>query len=85
MGYQSMLDYYLKVSPSVNGPMYTRPVWFILSLDAEGSVVWEAHRGLKAHGRLLDYLLPFFYSLPVNNKLILKSIEFFQIISVYIF
>ena len=25
-GYQSMLDYYLKVSPSVNEPPYTRPV-----------------------------------------------------------
>ena len=25
-GYQSMLEYYLKVSPSVNEPPYTRPV-----------------------------------------------------------
>ena len=25
-GYQSMLDYYLKVSPLVNEPPYTRPV-----------------------------------------------------------
>ena len=26
-----MLEYYLKVSPSVNEPPYTRPAWFTLS------------------------------------------------------
>ena len=25
-GYESMLDYYLKVSPQLNEPLYTRPV-----------------------------------------------------------
>ncbi len=25
-GYQSMLDYYLKVNPTLNEPLYTRPV-----------------------------------------------------------
>lgn len=31
-GYESMLDYYFKVAPQFNEPLYTRPAWFILSV-----------------------------------------------------
>ena len=30
-GYEAMLDYYLKVSPKFNEPLYTRSAWFTLS------------------------------------------------------
>ena len=32
-GYVSMLDYYTKVSPQVNEPLYARPAWFTMSLS----------------------------------------------------
>ena len=37
-GYESMLDYYFKVAPQFNEPLYTRTAWFILSV-VEGYLV----------------------------------------------
>lgn len=36
--YESMLDYYFKVAPQFNEPLYTRTAWFILSV-VEGYLV----------------------------------------------
>src|SRR6478736_170201 len=33
-GYEAMFDYYLKVSPQLNEPLYTRPAWPAPQLDA---------------------------------------------------
>ena len=40
-GYESMLDYYFKVSPQLNEPLYTRPAWPALTL---GRVQWCERR-----------------------------------------
>ena len=43
-GYQPMLDYYLKDSPSINEQPYTRPAWFILTKEGYGGVRGAPHR-----------------------------------------
>jgi hypothetical protein len=54
-GYQSLREHYFKVSPLLNEPPYTRsgtPSPYVRWCEAACK---EAHRGLMAHGRLLDW------------------------------
>jgi len=50
-GYESMLDYYLKVSSQFNEPLYMRTAWFILS-EVEG------YSGVRGASRLLTQARP---------------------------
>ena len=51
-GYEPLLEHYLKVSPQLNEPLYTRPAWFILS-EVEG------YSGVRGAPLEFDTLLPF--------------------------
>ena len=58
-GYESMLDYYEKVSPQLNEPLYARPVREFIPPPGRSGVRGAPHRlqAVRPPTRLYEYLL----------------------------
>ena len=79
-GYESMLDYYSKVAPQFNEPLYTRTAWFILS-EVEG------YSGVRGAPRLLTQARPstrlcgVLFVPSLINIALFSNFKFFNIVS----